>query len=135
MGYVSEKLGVWCFLRIAIGSLKNRGDIRKLVAGPAFKIPFVSWPTTKVEIVRYMILKLGASTLIIRGTFTHFQTHGPMSHPRSPMAWDQAYISYVCVVYTSKISTLSLSHWIQHFCTASPQLCSVSGGNLIKHIC
>jgi hypothetical protein len=29
MGYVSEKLGVWCFLRTAIRSLKNRGDIRK----------------------------------------------------------------------------------------------------------
>ncbi len=55
-----------------------------------------------------------------------------MPHPRSPRAWDQAYISYVCVVCTSKISTLCLSHWIQHFCTAS-QFCSVSGGNLIKH--
>ncbi len=29
MGYVSEKLGVWCFLRTAIRSLKNRGDIRR----------------------------------------------------------------------------------------------------------
>jgi hypothetical protein len=28
-----------------------------------------------------------------------FQTHGPMPHPRSPRAWDQAYTSYVCVVY------------------------------------
>ncbi len=27
--YISEKLGVWCFLRTAIKSLKNRGDIRK----------------------------------------------------------------------------------------------------------
>jgi hypothetical protein len=34
MGYVSEKLGVWCFLRTANRSLQNRGDIRKyLVAG------------------------------------------------------------------------------------------------------
>jgi hypothetical protein len=34
MGYVSEKKGVWCFLRTAIRSVKNGGDIRKwLVAG------------------------------------------------------------------------------------------------------
>jgi hypothetical protein len=62
-----------------------------------------------------------------------FQTHGPMLHPRCPRVWDQAYISCVCVVYNSKISTLCLCHWIQHFCTAS-QFCSLSGGNLIKHI-
>ncbi len=29
MGYVSEKLGVWCFLRTAIRTLKNRCDIRE----------------------------------------------------------------------------------------------------------
>jgi hypothetical protein len=120
-------------------------------------IPFVSWPTTKVEIVKYMFgwsgtknkkitnyytklqvdeidLKLGASTLIIRGTFTHFKSmvlcH---THAVQGCATKHTYHMCVCCVYTSKISTLCLSHWIQHFCTAR-QFCNVSGGNLIEHI-
>jgi hypothetical protein len=57
-----------------------------------------------------------------------------MPHPRSPRAWDQACISYVCVcgLYFQNFHALSQS-LDQHFCAAS-QFCSVSGGNLIKHI-
>jgi hypothetical protein len=42
-----------------------------------FKIPFVSWHTTKVEIVTYRLLKSGTSTLIILCTFTHFKPMVP----------------------------------------------------------
>jgi hypothetical protein len=40
-------------------------------------IAFVSWHATKVEIVRYMLLKSGTSTLIILHTFTHFKPMVP----------------------------------------------------------
>ncbi len=49
-----------------------------------------------------------------------FQTHGPMPHPRSPRAWDQAYTSYVCVVYI-----------LPKF----PRFVSVTGSNIcVQHV-
>ncbi len=48
-----------------------------LVAESAFTIAFVSWPATKVEIVRCVLLKWGTSTLIIWCTFTHFKPMAP----------------------------------------------------------
>jgi hypothetical protein len=67
-----------------------------------------------------MILKLGAIYPHNSRYIHTFQTHGPMPHPRSPRAWDQAYISYLCVWYI-----------LPKF----PRFVSVSGSNIfVQHV-
>ncbi len=152
MGYVSEKLGVGFFSwEPRLGAWRSAvisGSSLLQVLTPAqqwstytqvsLEIAFFSTHASSVDFPSKSVgsgASPKAGSMYPHNTrYIHtFQTHGPMPHPRSPRAWDQAYISYVCVVYTSKISKISLSHWIQHFCTAR-QFCSVSSGNLIKHI-
>ncbi len=75
-------------------------------------------PTTKGEIIRNRLLKLVASTLKI------YEVDAHISHPRSNaqpshVVQGRRTKDSICGWYTSKISTLCLSRWIQHFCTAT----------------
>jgi len=75
-------------------------------------------PTTKVEIIRNRLLKLIASTLIRYEVDAHISN--PWSHAQpTHVVQGSGTKDSICGWYTSKISTLCLSRWIQHFCTTT----------------
>jgi len=75
-------------------------------------------PPTKVEIIRNRLQNLVASTRIIYEVDAHI-SH-PWSHAQpTHIVQGRATKDSICGWYTSKISTLCLSRWIQHLCTAT----------------
>ncbi len=147
MGY-TLKSGYLIFLRIVMMNLQNGHDVQQgfvqfIIPAQQWSTSLVSqWssqdslprhhryiylqinsganlqdsPTTKVEIIRNRLLKLVASTLvIIQEVDSHISN--PWSHAQpTPL---MQYKGAAPRIVSSKISTLCLSRWTQHFCTAT----------------